>query len=129
MLQRIFILKGCPIFSELPGSTLAKIAPFLEERHVPAGTVLIQQGEVNQSLYIVVDGQVRLHKDDEEEAVLGKKEVFGEFALLSTETCSTTATTLEETTLLILEQDLLYELMSAHTDIARGIIQVLSQRL
>ena len=60
---------------------------------------------------------------------MGAREVFGEMALLDAEPRSASVTADEETLLLCLDQEDFFELMEDHSAIARGIIQVLSQRL
>jgi CRP-like cAMP-binding protein len=60
---------------------------------------------------------------------MGENAEFGELALLDSEPRSASATAVEETYLLRLDQNTFYELISDYPDVLRGIIQVLSGRL
>ena len=80
-------------------------------------------------MFIIVDGRVRIHKNESEIAVLSKGEFIGEMALLDQEPRSASATTLSETVLLKIEREDFYDLLASRTDIIQGIVKVLTGRL
>ena len=80
-------------------------------------------------MFIIVDGRVRIHKNESEIAVLSKGEFIGEMALLDQEPRSASATTLRETVLLKIEREDFYDLMASRMDIMQGIVKVLTGRL
>jgi CRP-like cAMP-binding protein len=80
-------------------------------------------------MYIIVAGVLRVHDGAHTFSQMGAREVFGEMALLDAGPRSTSATASEDALLLRLNREDLFELMDDHSAIARGIIQVLSQRL
>jgi len=128
MIQRIFILKTVSLFKEIPGNLLAKIAPFLQEMHLKSGDILIHKGDISKTMYIVVEGKVRVHNEEHTLQIVGKREVFGELDVLSRSLHVASVTALEETQLYCLEQDILYELMAENSELARGLIQGLTKR-
>ena len=49
-------LRTVPLFAACPRSELTVIARTLAEHHVPAGDVLIRQGDVGRDFAVIVDG-------------------------------------------------------------------------
>jgi len=125
IIEKVIILKTVSIFSDIPDELLARIAQLTEEVEVKAGEELITQGELGTSMFIIVSGKVRAHVGDQELAVLEDRQVFGEFAALSSEPRSASISAIEDCYLFVLEQELLYELMEERFDVARRIINVL----
>jgi len=128
-IEKVIILKSVSIFAETPEPILAEMASILEEIEVKAGETVIRQGDIGTSMYIIIDGHVRVYTKDREIAQLGEREVFGEMAALDPEPRSATVAALEDTRLFRLEQEALYDLMAEHIEVARGIIRVLCRRI
>lgn len=129
MIERIFILKRTNIFGGLPHDVLGSLAEYMEEVRLEPGESLFKKGDLGRSLFIVVDGLVRVHVDDKTIAELGPDEVLGEVTALTSEVRRESVTAEEETRLLRLDQDVLYELMAGRPAMSRGIIKVLIERL
>ena len=77
-----------PLFASLTEDELEQLASSLTIIDVPAGTVLIHEGEVGNSFYIVKEGQVEAVKDlgTKNEKILnrmGPGDYLGEMSLLS----------------------------------------------
>ncbi len=129
MLDRLFVLKRTNVFRDLPEEVLASLAGYLDERHVDAGEAIFRQGDVSRAMYIVVDGQVAIHDDQRPLGMIGPNEVLGERSALTKDVHRASATAAEDCTLFMLDRDLLYEVMAGNPAVARGIIQVLVERL
>ena len=104
------------------------LAHYSETIQIPAGEKLFETGEIGTAMYFVVDGCVRIHKDDVVITHLGREEVFGEVAALSHEVRTASVTAEMDTILLKLEQDAIYKTLTAHPGAARCIIQALCRR-
>ncbi|MCW5853164.1 MAG: Crp/Fnr family transcriptional regulator, partial [Anaerolineae bacterium] len=50
-----------PVFKSLDDSTLNILRQGLEWIHLPQGQVLVRQGDIEKSLYAVIDGRLTLH--------------------------------------------------------------------
>ena len=81
------------------------------------------------ALYLVIDGKVRVHKQDRVIAELGERECFGEMAILDAAPRSATVTALTETAMLKITREDFQEIMTEKPEIAMGIIKVLTRRL
>jgi len=128
-IEKVMILKSVSIFSATPESILADIASTMEELTLQPGDVVIEKGDIGQEMYIIVSGKMRVHDGDKTIAFLRTRDVFGELAALDPEPRMATVTANEETHLFKLRHDVLYEVMTEHIDVAKGIIRVLCQRL
>ena len=113
----------------MPDDALADVALLLDEQEVSAGELIIEKGEQGDSMYIVVDGRVRVHNGDVTLNYLGTGDVFGELAVLASEPRSASVTAEDDSLLLRLEQYELYELLEYRSEVAQGIIQVLTRHL
>lgn len=91
--------------------------------------VIFQEGEMGDTLYLIVDGSVVIHRQTKEIARLSEKEAFGEMAILDNEPRSASVTALTDVACLKIERQDFYELMFEKVEIAFGIIRVLTSRL
>jgi CRP/FNR family transcriptional regulator, cyclic AMP receptor protein len=92
-------------------------------------TVIFKEGEIGDCMYIIHQGEVRIHKSNTTLAVLKEREVFGELALLDPEVRSATATADSNCILFRIDQEPLYEVIENRPEVARGFIKILCQRL
>lgn len=129
IIEKVIILKTVHIFCETPDDVLADIATILDEIEVGAGEVIFEKGDVGRCMYVIVDGEVRVHDGERTLAHLRERQIFGELAVLDPEPRSASVTAIEPTRLFSLDQDAFYDLMADHIEIARGIIRALCQDL
>ena len=80
-------------------------------------------------MYLVYEGEVRVHDGEHTLNHLADGDVFGEMALLDSEPRMASVTAVQDTLLLRLAQEPFFELMEDRPEVARGIIRVLSRRL
>lgn len=127
--EKVIILKSVSIFSRTPEEVLVDVASVLREVDYRAGETLFDKGDIGTSMYFIVNGRLRVHDGDVTVAELGEREIVGELAVLDPQPRSASVTALEDTILLQLDQDALYELMTDRVEVARGIIRVLCHKL
>ena len=127
--EKVLFLKSIELFSQIPGEDLAQVALIATEESREQGEEIFAEGESGDALYLVLEGKVRVHKDDRVIAELGERECFGEMAILDAAPRSATVTALDNTNLLKISREDFQEIMSEKPEIALGIIKVLSHRL
>lgn len=128
-IEKVIILKSINLFSEISESDLLAVAMQLEEIEYEAGSVVMRQGDLCTAMYILVEGEVDVEVNGKVVATLKDKNVFGELAALDPEPRSATIITKKESLLFKIDSVLLYNLIAEYTDVARGIIKILCQRL
>ena len=127
--EKMLFLKSMPLFKYVKDDVLLGVASVLEEQLVKPGELIIQKGDLGTIMYMVVAGKVKVHDENRTIKEMGDHEVFGELAALSPEKRIASVTALEETLLLKISSTVIYDLMEMQTELARGIIQVLCQRV
>jgi HEAT repeat protein/ATP/ADP translocase len=127
--EKVQILKTVNIFGATQGDILAEVADLLSPVELPDGGLIFSQGDVGDSMYIIVRGEVLIHDGEHRVAQVIQHEVFGEMALLDSETRSASASALGPTLLLRLAQEPFYELMDDRIEVAHGVIRVINRRL
>jgi hypothetical protein len=128
-IEKVIILKTVTLFAEVPDEVLADVAAILDEVEVKAGETIFEKGDIGRCMYIIIDGDVRVHDGELTIALLGERDIFGELAVLDMEPRSASVTAVGDTRLFRLDQDALYELMADRIEVARGVIRVLCRFL
>jgi len=95
------LLKKIPLFSELTADELNAISNLVNSKKVQRKSIVVQEGEAGESMYIIIRGSVKIsyYSSDGQEVVLTVLRggaFFGEMALLDREPRSATVTTLED---------------------------------
>jgi CRP-like cAMP-binding protein len=128
-IERVAALHKVVMFAEIPGSTLASVARQATEVTLEPGDPVVVEGALEDHLFVIVDGRVRVHHGDRTLTELGAGATVGELAALVPEPRSASATAIERTTLLRLDKPVLDELLADRPALARGIITALVTRL
>jgi CRP-like cAMP-binding protein len=128
-IERILALKRAGMFGETPGPVLADVARLCEEVELAAGEQVFAKGEPGDSLYVVVQGRVRVQDGARILNDLEEGGVFGELALLDPEPRMASVSALEVTRLLRLEQGPFQELIRQQPEVALGVIRVITRYL
>lgn len=129
LIEKVLILRSSEIFNSTPEHNLVELAGILEEVYLEPEVNLFSKGDVGNCMYFIYKGRVRIHDGDYMLAVLEDNEIVGELSVLDSERRSASATTLEETILLKLEQEPFYEIMMNNAEVLRGILKTLCRRL
>jgi CRP-like cAMP-binding protein len=129
VVERVAALHRVDLFADIPGRTLAAVAATAEEVTVEPGVTFIEHGAVEDCLYVVVSGSVRVHRGERTLVELGAGSAVGELAALVPEPRSASVTALQPTLLLRVHKVVLDELLSDHPELANAVIGVLVARL
>ena len=128
-IEKVIILKSIDLFSKIPESDLLILAMEFETVRFKANTVVMTQGDIGNSMYILISGEVNVDVDGQTIATLEDKNIFGELAIFDPEPRSATITTTKDTVLFTIKSDVVYDLISRYPNVSRGIIKILSQRV
>ena len=101
----------------------------MKEMEYEQGTEIFKEGETGDCMYIIQQGNIKIHKGNTTLAILKDKEVFGELSLLDADTRSASATADTDCILYKIDQEPFYELMDERPEVAKGFIKILCQRL
>ena len=111
---QIGLLRSLPLFAPLPPQTLESAAHALERLDVPAGTVVIREGEDGDRFYVIADGSIQVTRAGHVLATLERGDGFGEVALLRSSPRNATCTAITEATLYALEREEFLAVVTGH---------------
>jgi CRP-like cAMP-binding protein len=86
------IVARLPIFARLEGRSLEAIATLAQLVSMPAGTVLMGEGEAAESFYVIVTGTVHVTRNGEFVRSMSDGGFLGEIALVEETTHTATVT-------------------------------------
>lgn len=121
-IERVIALQRVTLFAGTPGRILAAVARRASEVEVGAGERVIEEGMVDDHLFAVVSGRLRVHQGDATLATLEPGATVGELAALVPEPRSASVTALEPAVLLRIEKAVLDELLVDWPELASSVI-------
>jgi CRP/FNR family cyclic AMP-dependent transcriptional regulator len=133
--EQVAVLAQVDVFRGLPPAALQSLARRAEVRSFSTGAALMRQGDVSESMYVIVQGRVRVERSDAllkgplVLAELNAGDIVGELAVLDGEPRSASVTAIEPTTTLELSAPALAMTVLQHPEVSRALLMVLSQRL
>ncbi len=129
LIEKVLTLRTSEIFYNTPEAELAELAGVLEELYLNPNENLFHKGDIGECMYFIYKGKIRIHDEDVTLAILEENEILGELSVLDSETRSASATALQETILLKLEQEPFYDIMMTNAEVLKGILKTLGRRL
>lgn len=123
-------LAGVPGFDLLDDPALLQIAGASSNLLYRTGSVVFQQGEAADALYIVLAGAVELGPGrGQPEVTLGSGDYFGEMSMLLETQRTRTVRAVEDCELLVLPKESFQQLLSEQPELERHVRAKLQERL
>jgi CRP/FNR family transcriptional regulator, cyclic AMP receptor protein len=126
--ERVALLRHVDLFAQTPGRVLAGIARVLEETVHPQGSVLMESGAVEDWLFVLVEGEVEVVREDRV-VRMGPGSVVGEMAVLDPQPRSATVTAATPVRAFRLRKAAFDQALRMRPEIAAGVITELVRRL
>ena len=133
-MNEIDFLAKVPIFNLMKKEDLERISKILQLQTFEAGDIIIQEGDTDKRLFMIVQGRVEVvkymgTKKETPIGVLGPLNYFGEMALIDDLERSASVVAREHTRIFMLGQwDLLQEIKN-YPEIAIELLQMLTRRV
>jgi MFS family permease len=112
--DRLELLRRSTIFAPLPGTTIERLATQLMPLSVPAGHVLIREGDVGDRFYLIAEGRMDVSVQGVAVATLGTGDPVGEIALLRDVPRTATVTSASDAELYALTREDFLEAVTSH---------------
>src|SRR5258708_606014 len=127
------LLKQAEVFGRLADPELRKVRKLLRERHIDQNQVVFRQGDLADSLYVVLAGRIRISVSSPtgHEKVLnfaGVGDVIGEMGLLSGDPRSATAATSIDGIMLQLRNADVESVLAEDVEFRRQLARVVARR-
>lgn len=102
-------MDGIFLFEDLPFNARLRVGRIVSEMFVTPGQTIVTEGEIGDTLYVVVQGDFGVFIQGNQVAVLHEREHFGELALIETKPRSATIIAKGFGHLLCIERDAVHE--------------------
>jgi CRP-like cAMP-binding protein len=127
-------LANLPLFNDLAGEEVDRIALGTSELHLARGDTLYRKGELSTGLYCVVYGQIKLASssvqgDEKVVEIVGAGGTFGEAVLFMEKPHILDAQALADSLLLVVSRSVLFDEIERDPRFARKMLAGLSRRL
>ncbi|MEZ4268632.1 MAG: cyclic nucleotide-binding domain-containing protein [Myxococcota bacterium] len=129
MMNRVLLLRDVPLFDAIAADQLLPLAQVARRRAVEADTVIFEEGQQGFELFLILEGRVAIEHDGRTVAELGRRECFGEMAILDDGPRSAAARAIEDTELLLIHRDDFDNMLDIAPGLSRGVIRVLTRRM
>ena len=122
-----------PSFQCFDETTLHQIASEAVVEYYGIGENILQMGESNQGLYLILHGVLQLftlniHNQKQEVTRLERGAIFGEMAIFPREVNPVSATVVDDLTVIIISTDSLVSLIEKYPKFALAINQLIKKR-
>ena len=129
VIKKTEILKQIPLFKYFSVRELTRVLSLSQQENLQKGAELIKEGQTGTQIFIILWGSVAISKGGQQLATRTKGDIFGEMSILDNAPRSASATALEATTILIIQQKELFDLLRRESQIAVKFLWALSQSL
>ncbi len=127
--RQMVLLRGVPMFRELPMTMLEEVASRMTPSHVAGGTAIVTEGEVGETFYVLADGSVEVTQRGTPLHRLGAGDSFGEIALLRDVPRTATVRAVGDVEVMLLERDAFLAVVSGDRLSREAADDVVRQRL
>jgi CRP-like cAMP-binding protein len=122
-------LASVSLFSACSKRELQKIAKASDELTVPAGKVLVEQGDTGRECFILISGSAAVKRGNRKVAALGPGDCVGELSLLDHGPRTATVVTETDTDLLVLGSRQFAGVLDEVPSMARKLMAALASRV
>ena len=127
--REIETLRATPLFAPLSTPVLERLARNLVPVSLPAGSVVIRQGDRGDRFYTIVEGTVHVASGGREISTLGPGGSFGEIALIRDVPRTATVTASADARFLTLDRDEFLRVVTGHEPVARAVHGLADERI
>ena len=122
------------IFQGVDPDAVSALIGEMETVTFPRGTIIFDEGEPGDRLYIIVEGKVKLarHAPDGREnllSVMGPSDMFGELSIFDPGPRTSSAVCVTDVTAATMDSTMLRTWIDSHPEISQQLLRVLARRL
>lgn len=127
--DEVALLRGVPLLAPMSGVALERLARRTRAADVPAGRVVVRQGEPGDLYHLIAAGRFAVDLDGAVLRELGPGQAFGEIALIDARPRTATVTALEPSRLLSVDGESFVAAVTGHRGAERVAREVIDAML
>ena len=133
MSERLWYLKNCDLFQRLGPDQLASLETRCRMRKYPRGEPIYLPADQADGVLLLAEGRVKIGSFTEEGkqsilAFIEPGELFGELSLLGTEEREEYAEALEKSTIILISQEVMQQLLAENPEVSLGVTKLFGLR-
>ena len=128
-IEKVSILNNLELFEGTPSYILASVAKILEIVEFKTNALIIEEGKLEDWMYIIVEGQVQVFSGEQPLMKLKKGDTVGELSILDPQIRSASVSAMEDVTLFRLTKPQFDEVMLDRPEISQNIIRSLVRQI
>jgi len=129
VVEKVILLRGVDVFSAVSTEQLTHLAAIAEETTYQADETIYRESGPSDSMYIVLEGRVLLHRGETEVTTAEVESAFGTWALFDDELRVTSAKAMGDVRLLRIDKEDFIELLADNVEITQGVLKAVVRRL
>lgn len=129
VVRRLETLRKVDLFQYCTTRELMIVHGIATARTEPAGTVLFREGDRGRELFVLLEGRVRICKDDMDLTAVEPPGHFGEMSFIDEPHRSATAVTTEQSSFLVIRQEKFQQMMRSNAELAAKVSWQLLRKL
>jgi CRP-like cAMP-binding protein len=126
---KLEMLHTIPLFAGLGKAELTRLGQLADQIEVPAGRVLMREGDYASEMFVLTAGRVTVQQGDKMVKELGPGDWFGEMALISEGKRNATVSATEPSTLFVVAHREFHALMDEMPKVRTSVLDCLADRL
>jgi CRP-like cAMP-binding protein len=127
--EKLELLAKIPLLAGLGRKDLARVGQLADEVELPAGRVLMRQGERGDQAFVIIEGSVRVERDGRVIAERGPSEILGEIALVHEGPRTATVTVTAPSRMLVIGHREFHALMNEIPEVRLQVLDTLAGRV
>ena len=129
LIEKIIFLRHVSLFAEMTMEELGRLAAIAEEAVYSAGAPIITEGEHGDIMYVLVDGEVRIHSGGRDLVTYQRSQYFGELSIIDGEPRSASASALTDCLVLKIGKEEFHRILANNAAIAKAVLIAMTQDL
>jgi CRP/FNR family transcriptional regulator, cyclic AMP receptor protein len=126
---KVELIRQVPLFARCTRKELAEVASIADEIDLPAGRVLMREGERGREFVVLLKGAADVRRNGRKVNALGDGDFFGEIALVSRSVRTATVTTTAPSRALVIREQAFRALLDHAPQIQIRVLEALADRL
>jgi CRP-like cAMP-binding protein len=128
-MQKVLLLKRVDLFAEMTTRQLGHVASVTQEQMQSAGSMIFEEGDAGDALFMIVSGKVEVLRAKKRLKVLRDADYFGELAVLTGEARNASVRALTDCLLLRLERSDFHQVLAGNFEAVLAVIRNICKRL
>ena len=131
MTRRNRALPRLSLFTQLNLEQFKTLLSRCETRALRPGEILLKKDQLNECMYVVIDGQLTVQTEETEDAMvaLNAGQTLGEMSIIGTQKVKASVKAAAPSRVVVISKDKLWQLMDTDPEFARTLVHMFAMRL